>query len=36
MREDDGIGTVVLMNSEGRARTLEKVERAILAAAEGL
>jgi CubicO group peptidase (beta-lactamase class C family) len=36
MREDDGIGTVVLMNSEGRARTLEKVERAMLAAAEEL
>ncbi|HND33823.1 MAG TPA: serine hydrolase, partial [Myxococcota bacterium] len=36
MREDDGLGAVVLMNSEGRERTLEKVERAILKAAEEL
>jgi CubicO group peptidase (beta-lactamase class C family) len=36
MREEDGLGTVVLMNSEGKNATLEKVERAILAAAEEL
>jgi CubicO group peptidase (beta-lactamase class C family) len=36
MREDDDLGAVVLMNSEGRERTLEKVERAILKAAEEL
>lgn len=35
-RPSDGYGVVVLMNAEGRNRTLEKVERAVLEAAATL
>lgn len=36
IRPSDGLGLVVLMNSEGKGRTLEHVERAMVEAAEGL
>lgn len=33
LRRRDGLGLVVRMNSEGRARTLEPIERALMEAA---
>lgn len=36
LRRRDGLGLVVLMNSEGRARTLESIERALMEAAASL